>query len=65
MKISTKAERLRKLRTLKVLAQSAMIGEPKRAAYRARFSQIQQQKKAIDDAAAEKLRKRGISVLTS
>jgi uncharacterized protein VirK/YbjX len=40
-----------------------MIGEQKRAAYRARYAELQQQMKAIDEAAVATLRRHGIVVL--
>ncbi len=61
----TKNARLQELRKLQALANSSMIGDQKRAANRARFSEIQRQIKAIDEAAAAKLGGRGIVVLNA
>lgn len=55
--------RLQKLRELQALANSATIGDEKRAANRARVSELQQQMKAIDEAVVAELRGRGIVVL--
>ena len=55
--------RLRELRRLQALANSSMIGDEQRATHRARFSEFQQQMKAIDEAAAATLRRHGIVVL--
>jgi len=63
MTTEAKNARLRELRRLQALANSAMIGEEQRAAHRARFFEIRQQIKAIDEAAAAKLRRHGIVVL--
>lgn len=57
--------RLQKLRRLQALANSAMIGDQKRAANRARVSELQQQMKAIDEAVVAELRERGIVVLSA